>query len=107
MKSQDINKLGNIYLNMLLEAYNENIHEVGGYLVKYEDDLEDDNIKTFVYIKPPQGKEELVDVSSYRIDDGVIEGMIEFHKRHGRFPTRKDVGGKAPLDAKDMAQLLN
>ncbi len=81
--------------------------EVDGYTLRQEEELEEDNRKIFHFITPPGGKETHIDHSPYEwLGSDTIRPYIEFHKEHGRFPSRRDINSRGPLHNDDMDQLL-
>lgn len=103
MKNTDIQLLEEMY-QQILKEYSETTKD--GYVVRYEDEMDYDTNTTNVLVQPPNSdKAELLDISPYSVDLRTVNAMINFHRKHGRFPTRQDVGSIAPLTLDDLEKL--
>ena len=86
-------------LNELNEQWgNAHDFEVDGYKLTQEEELEEDNRKIFHFMTPPDGKETFVDHTPYEwLSRDMFQVYVDFHKAHGRFPSRKDIKSNAPI----------
>ena len=81
---------------------------IDGFRLEQEEEREEDNRKIFHDVIDPTGKRHLLDYSPYSMMSGnTFSKFVQFFKKHGRFPTRKDVPGlNGPLQAEDLDKLV-
>ena len=90
----------------LLNEQRETNDVVDGYKFAQYEEKEEDNRKIFHEVTPPQGKTHYLDWTPYEwLSREDMENIVRFHKRIGRFPSRKDAQGHS-LDSKTMKNII-
>lgn len=93
---------------VLRENQYDDVIKRDGYVLTTSEEREEDNIKLWHNVKTPDGKEQHLDHSPYEhIDAGTFDKYIAYHKKHGRFPTRKDINSNGPLGRKSLNKLVS
>ena len=105
-------KLSEIHYVARDRSNEQRASEHEGYKLKQHEEQEYDgegvpeNSKVWHNITPPGGKEHTLDHTPYEyIDQPTLRHYVNFHKKHGRFPDRKDIKSIGPLDKAAVARL--
>ena len=94
-------------LHELNEQWGHGGIKIDGYTLTQEEELEEDNRKIFHFMTPPNGKEVFVDHTPYEwLSHNEFQVYVDFHKAHGRFPSRKDINSNAPIHSGDELDRL-
>ena len=77
----------------------------GDYRVTIDIDYEEDNMKAFTYVKTPDGKSHMLDITPYDPSEHLIKMMITFYVRYGYFITRKNTGSGGSVIEEEIEEL--
>lgn len=92
----------------LRESIHDDVLKRDGFVLTTSEEREEDNIKLWHSVRTPNGKEQNLDHSPYeKIDQATFDKYIAYHKKHGRFPTRKDLGMRSPLNKESLNKLVS
>ena len=76
--------------------------------VHQEDDIEEDNIKTFTSVVcAANGSGHRLDVTPYRPDQETISRCCYYYIKAGKWPTRLMAGTGGPIERNDSDKLIN
>lgn len=96
------------FTEFLIEQHGD-ITEYEGFKLEQYEDYEEDNTKIFHTIYTPEGERHWIDHTPYEwLDKRDLAKYVEFYRKHGRFPERKDVhpSGSGPIRQEDLDMLL-
>jgi len=82
-----------------------NVINVGEYKLEQREEREDDNVKIWHTATTPDGKRVVLPHTPYEhLTKNDFAKYVAFHKKHGRFPKRGEVG-TGNLDKQDLNKL--
>ena len=74
-----------------------------GFKLEQEDEGDGSTLRIFHVITDPAGKQHWLDHNQREwLDQAAFENYVRYFKRHGKFPTRADLGLKLPLTSLDV-----